>query len=55
MGVKREGKWVKWSYRDYLNDVRCAARAFVACGLEERGAVAIFGFNSPEWFISSLG
>ena len=35
-------------------DVRCASRAFIKLGLEPRRAVAIMGFNSPEWFISDL-
>ena len=35
-------------------DVRCASRAVIKLGLEPRRAVAIMGFNSPEWFISDL-
>jgi len=54
LGVKRDGDWVKWTYSDYLKDVRCASRAFIKLGLEPRRAVAIMGFNSPEWFISDL-
>ena len=38
----------------FLIDVRCASRAFIKLGLEPRRAVAIMGFNSPEWFISDL-
>ena len=30
------------------------AKAFIALGLEPRKSVCILGFNSPEWFISSL-
>ena len=54
MTVKRDDKWMKWTYSDYLSDVRCASRAFIKLGLEPRKGVAIMGFNSPEWFISAL-
>jgi len=52
MAVKRNGDWVKWSYSQYLSDVEKAAAAFVKLGLESRAAVAIMGFNAPEWFIA---
>ena len=42
------------SYTTIFTDVRCASRAFIKLGLEPRRAVAIMGFNSPEWFISDL-
>lgn len=37
--------------RDYLNDVRTAAKGFIALGLERYHAVCILGFNTPEWFV----
>merc|ERR1719350_1796223 len=51
LGVKREGKWVTWSYLDYLRDVEIVAKAFIALGLEPHNSVCIFGmiwlfFNS---------
>ena len=48
-------KWVKWSYREYVEDVKLAGKAFMALGVEEYGSVTAFGFNAPEWFITSLG
>ena len=53
--VKRDGKWLSWSYTDYYRDAKCAARAFIKLGLEERHSVCIQGFNSPEWFLSCVG
>lgn len=53
--VKRNGEWQRWTYKEYLNDVRTAAKGFIALGLEPYHAVCILGFNSPEWFISDLG
>jgi long-chain-fatty-acid--CoA ligase ACSBG len=37
-----------------LNDVRTAAKGFIALGLEPFHSVCILGFNAPEWFISDL-
>ncbi|XP_076443994.1 long-chain-fatty-acid--CoA ligase ACSBG2-like [Babylonia areolata] len=55
LSVKRKGFWVNWSYREYLEDVRKAAKSFIKLGLEPYRAVGIMGFNSPEWFIADLG
>lgn len=54
LAVKRNGEWQKWTYQDYLNDVRTAAKGFIALGLERYHAVCILGFNTPEWFLSDL-
>lgn len=55
LSVKRDGKWQSWTYREYDRDVRLTAKAFIELGLERFNSVSIFGFNSPEWFFSSLG
>ena len=52
--VKRDNQWISWSYSEYYRDIKCVARAFVHIGLEFRHAVAICGFNSPEWFLSEM-
>ena len=52
--VKRNGEWISWSYADYYRDIKCLARAFIHLGLEPRHAVAICGFNSPEWFLTEM-
>ena len=52
--VKRNGEWKSWSYAEYYRDIKCVARAFIQLGLEPRHAVAICGFNSPEWFLSEM-
>ncbi|XP_040572294.1 long-chain-fatty-acid--CoA ligase ACSBG2 isoform X2 [Lepeophtheirus salmonis] len=53
--VRRNGDLITWTFRDYLKDVRTAAKAMLKCGLEEGNGVCILGFNSPEWFIADLG
>ena len=52
--VKRNGEWIGWTYAQYYCDIQCLSRAFVKLGLKPRHAVAISGFNSPEWFISEM-
>ena len=52
--VKRDNQWISWTYSEYYRDIKCVARAFVHIGLEPRHAVAICGFNSPEWFLSEM-
>jgi long-chain acyl-CoA synthetase len=46
--------WVPTSWQEYTNQVRQAARALVALGVEPGQNVAILGFNRPEWVIFDL-
>jgi len=45
----------KCIYREYEQNVRTVAKAFIKLGLERFHGVCIIGFNSPEWFYSDLG
>ncbi|KAF5281127.1 hypothetical protein FQR65_LT02993 [Abscondita terminalis] len=49
-----EGIWKSITYREYQDQVRTCAKAFIHLGLERHKSVCILGFNSPEWFISSF-
>ena len=53
--VKRDGKWVTWSYEQYHAEATRAAKSMIRLGLQEHHGVGIIGFNSPEWHISYLG
>ncbi|KAF0301240.1 Long-chain-fatty-acid--CoA ligase ACSBG2 [Amphibalanus amphitrite] len=53
--TKRDGVWQTITYKAYLEQVECVARAFIKLGLEPKSSVCILGFNSPEWFLSALG
>ncbi|MEM7153383.1 MAG: AMP-binding protein [Myxococcota bacterium] len=53
--VKRNGKWVTTTWREYHDQVRAAAKSFIALGLQPGKGVSIIGFNSPEWVISDVG
>lgn len=52
--LKTGDHWVPTSWREYTDQVRQAAKALVALGVEPGGAVAILGFNRPEWVIMDL-
>ena len=54
MEVKRQGEWTKWTYDEYLRDVRLVARAYINIGLHRHHSVVVLGANSPEWVIGNL-
>ncbi|MGY6531868.1 AMP-dependent synthetase/ligase [Glycocaulis sp.] len=43
--------WVTRGWRDYADEARRAGRALLALGFQKDQAVAILGFNRPEWTI----
>ena len=49
--VKRDQVWRPTSWRDFVVEVRTAARALIALGFPRGGKVALLGFNRPEWVI----
>jgi len=52
--VKRGDDWVKWTYKQYLEEVRAVAKAFIKLGLKPFHSTGILGFNAPEWHISAV-
>ena len=52
--VKREGRWVSWSYVEYEADIRRVAKAFIKLGLRPHHSVAIIGHNAPEWHQANI-
>ena len=55
MAVKGNGTWQKWNYKEYYEQSKVAAKAFIQLGLEPSRGVCILGFNAPEWFIAQMG
>lgn len=49
-----DGTRTTYTYREYENEVRIVAKAFLKLGLEKYHSVCILGFNSPQWFISDI-
>ncbi|CAM9570957.1 unnamed protein product, partial [Ectocarpus fasciculatus] len=47
--------WKTWTYAQYWEDCVLFAKAVLATDIEPHAVVNILGFNSPEWFIASMG
>ena len=52
---KLNGKYKAMTFTQYYQNIICISKAFIKLGLEERHSVCISGFNSPEWFLSTMG
>jgi len=52
--VRDAAGWQPTSWQDYAAQVRQAARALVALGVQPGDAVCILGFNRPEWTTMDL-
>ena len=55
MSLKKKGKWVTTTYKQYYDTCKDFAKALISLKINKRKAVNIIGFNSPEWFISFVG
>lgn len=56
LSVKRpNGETETWTYKQYQEDVKSAAKAFIKLGLKRSHGVGILGWNAPEWHISAVG
>lgn len=49
------GKWVPFSWNDYLDQVRAVALGLDEIGIADGTAVAIIASNSPAWLFADLG
>lgn len=47
-------QWTTWTYQSYLEDVQLAAKGFMTFGFQPFDTINVWGFNSPEWFISAI-
>lgn len=45
---------IKWTYKEYFEQVQTAAKGFIQLGLQPSHAVGIMGTNCPQWFVSSI-
>jgi long-chain acyl-CoA synthetase len=52
--TKQNGAWKPATWTQHVAEVRRAARAFIALGLQHGDAVGILGFNRPEWITFDL-
>ncbi len=49
--AKQDGRWQSTTWKQFVEQVRTAARALMTLGFERGSKVAILGFNRPEWVI----
>ncbi len=47
MSVKRDGKWVNWTWQQFYNDVIKCAKSISTFGVTPSDGINIIGFNSP--------
>jgi long-chain-fatty-acid--CoA ligase ACSBG len=47
-------KWCSWSWQEYHDQIRKAAKALIHLGMKQHEAVSIIGFNSKEWFVANM-
>lgn len=52
---KRDGVERRWTLLQYYNECVRAARSLIALGVRPGRAVALLGFNAPEWFFGAIG
>jgi long-chain acyl-CoA synthetase len=52
---KRDGAWIRTTYRDYAERCRAFAGGLLGEGLAPGDAVGIMGDNTPEWIIADVG
>jgi long-chain acyl-CoA synthetase len=52
--VRGAAGWTPASWNEFRDEVRQAARALVALGVKPGDAVAVLGYNRPEWVVMDL-
>jgi len=55
MHVMRDNKELTWTWNKFYDDAMAFAKALQALGVDERKAINIMGFNSPEWVLAFFG
>ena len=50
--MKRDGKWLHWTYDEFHRDILRFAKGLLALGINKYKAMNIIGFNAPEWVIA---
>ena len=55
MHLQRDGKEYHWSWNEFYYDTRRFSKALAKLNVTARSAVAVMGFNSPEWVMTFMG
>jgi hypothetical protein len=48
-------QWKSWTFDQLYRDSRRVAKGCMSFGHVQHDAVAVFGFNSPEWHLAAIG
>lgn len=48
-------QWKSWTFQEYYDESANIAKSMLHSGCSQHSTAAIFGFNSPEWFMSEMG
>jgi long-chain-fatty-acid--CoA ligase ACSBG len=49
-----DAQWATWTYRQYYEETRTAAKGMVKLGFQVFDTVNVWGFNMPEWHMSAI-
>ena len=49
-----DNEWKTWTWQEYYDDARNVGKGFLKLGLQQFDSVAIWGFNSPEWMLTTI-
>ena len=55
LACKSNGKWVKYSANDYVNNVNFVSYGLLSMGLKKGDKVATIANNRPEWNFTDMG
>jgi long-chain-fatty-acid--CoA ligase ACSBG len=55
MHVERDKKKLKWTWAQFFTESMQFAKSLAHLNVKEKSAVAIMGFNAPEWLFSTFG
>jgi len=55
MCMKRAGIWQRYSWQEYLTNVKYFSLGLISLGLQPGDVVCIIGDNEPEWFWGEFG
>lgn len=53
--IKRDGRYVQWSYEQFGIDTNRVAHALSGCGVTTKHTVVVIGPNCPEWVLAYHG
>lgn len=52
---KEQKQWEEWTWTKYHTEVHRCALGLIASGFQAHDCVSILGWNSPEWFVATMG